>query len=226
MTETKLSRRWRMVLCVVAIALTVSGLTGCSLFVMAGKMLFGDPKIASTFTDRTGIDLAKDQKKLLVVCRTPYMVENAMPSLEYDLTDGVLRRLKQRHIKTVPPDAVATWLDENGGTNNNPSRFAKDFECDYIAIVEVTSLNFYEENSRDMFRGHALGNIRAFEVKKMGDEKKALQVYSGEFTTEYPQFSPVSIHSMTERVFQKQFLDFLSQQIARHFHDYRASDSI
>ncbi len=226
MTESKLSRRLQMTLCVVAILLTVSSLTGCSLFVMAGKMLFGDPKIASTFTDRTGIDLAKDHKKLLVICRTPYMVENAMPSLEYDLTDGVLRRLKQKHITTVSPDAVASWMDENGSTTNNPARFAKDFDCDFIAIIEVTSLSFYEENSRDMFRGHAQGSIRAFEVKKIGDQKNTLQVYSGEFTTEYPQFSPVSIHSMTERVFQKQFLDFLSQQIARHFHDYRASDSM
>lgn len=226
MTETNLSRRLRMVLSVVAIMLTVSSLAGCSLFVMAGKMIFGDPTIPSSFSARTGINLTKDQKKLLVVCRTPYLVENAMPSLEYDLTDGVLRRLKQRGIKTVSPDVVAAWLDENGGTNNNPDRFAKEFDCDFIAIVEVTSLSFYEENSRDMFRGHALGNIRAFEVKNIGEEKRAAQIYSGEFTTEYPQFSPIAIHSMTERVFQKQFLDYLSQQIARHFHDYRVSDSI
>lgn len=226
MTEPKLPRHFRLVLCIVAISLTVSSLTGCSLFLMAGKMLFGDPKIASTFTERTSIDLAKEQKKLLVICRTPYMVENAMPSLEYDLTDGVLRRLKQKRIPTVSPDAVATWMDENGSSNNNPARLAKDFDCDFIAIIEVTSLRFYEENSRDMFRGHALGNIRAFEVKRMGNEKQAMQVYSGEFTSEYPQFSPVSIHSMSERVFQKQFLDSLSQQIARHFHDYRASDSM
>ena len=81
MPQNKLPRRLQMTLCIVAISLTVSSLTGCSLFVMAGKMLFGDPKIASTFTDRTGIDLTKDQKKLLVICHTPYMVENAMPLL-------------------------------------------------------------------------------------------------------------------------------------------------
>lgn len=213
-------------LLLVTVAMTC--LPGCSLFVMAGKMLFGDPKIDSTFKERTKVDLVKEEKKLLVICRTPYSVQNSMPSLEYDLTDGILRRLKQKQIKIVSPDKVAVWMDENGGEIGNPSLLAKDFDCDYIAIVEVGSLSFYEENSRDMLRGHAAGTIRAFEVKKDKDKdsKSVLQVYSGEFTSLYPEFSPVSTYSVTERTFQKQFLDQLATQIARHFHDYRMSETV
>lgn len=211
-----------------AVLVAVTCLSGCSLFVMAGKMLFGDPKIDSTFKERTGVDLVEEEKTLLVICRTPYTVQNSMPSLEYDLTDGILRRLKQRKIKTVSPDKVAVWMDENGGEIGNPSLLAKDFDCDFIAVVEVSSLSFYEENSRDMLRGHASGSIRAFEVKSTegDDSKRASLVYSGEFTSQYPEFSPVSIHSVSERTFQKQFLNQLATQISRHFHDYRMSETV
>lgn len=211
-----------------AVLVAVSCLSGCSLFVMAGKMFFGDPQVDSTFKERTGVDLIKEEKKLLVICRTPYVVQNSMPSLEYDLTDGILRRLKQRKIKIVSPDKVAEWMDENGGDIGNPSLLAQDFDCDYIAIVEVSSLSFYEENSKDMLRGHASGSIRAFEVKKTegSDKKRSLQVYSGEFTSQYPEFNPVSIHSLSERTFQKQFLDQLASQISRHFYDYRMSETV
>ncbi len=211
-----------------AVLVAVTCFSGCSLFVMAGKMLFGDPKVEATFKERTGVDLVKEDKKLLVICRTPYIVQNAMPSLEYDLTDGILRRLKQRKIRTVSPDKVAEWMDENGGDIGNPSLLAKDFDCDFIAIVEVNSLTFFEENSKDMLRGHASGSIRAFEVKKSegSDSKQSYQVYAGEFTSQYPEFSPVSIHSVSERTFQKQFLDQLATQISRHFHDYRMSETV
>lgn len=201
-------------------------LPGCALGVMAGKMLFGDPKIESAFKARTDIDLTKGEKKIVVVCKTPYSVENQMPTLRYDLNYGILQRLKQHGIKTGAWDKVASWVDEHGGEVRNPKALAQEFDADFISIVEVHGLKFYEENSPDMLRGNAYGNIRVYELRGKGEDKDAFQVYSGEFSTQYPQFSPVSIHQVTERTFQKQFVDHLSTSIARHFHDYRVSEGM
>lgn len=204
----------------------VTSLAGCSLGVMAGKMLFGDPKIDAAFTARTGVDLTEGEKKIVLVCKTPYSVENKMPTLRYDLNYGIVQRLKQRSIKTGSSEKVSTWLDEHGGEVRNPKELAKEFDADFIAIVEVHGLKFYEDNSPDMLRGNAHGNIRVFELRGKGEDKNAFEVYSGEFSTQYPQFSPVSIHQVTERTFQKQFVDHLSTNIARHFHDYRNSETM
>jgi hypothetical protein len=92
---------------------------GCSLFVMAGKMFFGDPAATSTFTQSTRVDLVKEGKRILVICSTPDAVKTNFPSVDFDLLDGVTRRLKVRGIKVVDPDNVATWLDDHGGRWND-----------------------------------------------------------------------------------------------------------
>ena len=201
-----------------------SVVSGCSLFVMAGKMFLGDPKVQSVFNAQTGVDLMEGEKKILIVCRTPSLMRGQLPTLEHDLSDTVLRRLRQNGVETVSPDDVADWLDENGGEVGSPSELAADFDTDYIAIVDVESVQFFEPNSPDFYRGKAQGAIRAYEVKERDDRRVAMQVFSGGFNTEYPRFSPIPSHSLTERVFQKQFVDHLSQHIARQFHDYRMGD--
>lgn len=219
------AQRWCGLL---AVLVAVSCLTGCSLMVMAGKFLIGDPTVESAFKERTGVDLCKEDKELLVVCRTPFLVGKQFATLEQDLTTGILRRLKQNDVKVVSPDKVQKWMDDNGGDVGKPTELAKEFKCDFISIVEVSSIQFFEEHSKDLMRGRANGTIRTFEVQKNADGKPelALQVYTGEFTTHYPEFTSVSIHSMTVPTFQKQFLDHLALQLARHFFDHRVSETV
>ncbi len=198
--------------------------SGCSLFVMAGKMFLGDPKVRSAFSAQTGVDLLEDEKKILIVCRTPSLMQGQMPTLQHDLTDSILRSLRQRGIQTVSPDDVADWLDDNGGEFQNASELAADFDTDYIAVIDVESLSFIEPNSPDMFRGAAQGAVRAYRVAEEGSRRTALQVFSSGFKTEYPRLNPVPSHSISERTFQKQFVQHLSQHLARQFYDYRMGD--
>ncbi|MBI1310581.1 hypothetical protein GC176_04670 [bacterium] len=211
-----------LLLCLAALLPAQAG--GCSLFVMAGKMFFGDPKIKSVFNAQTGVDLMDGEQTILIVCRTPSLMQNQLPTLQHDLSDGILRRLKQQGIRIVSPDAVADWLDDNGGEFDNVAELAADFDTDYIAVIDVESLEFFEPNSPEMYRGKAQGAVRAYRVEKRGGRRGALQVFSGGFNTEYPRFSPVPAHSISERVFQKQFVDHLSQDLARQFYDYRMGD--
>ena len=52
---------------------------GCSLLVMGGKMLFGNPKVDASFKTQTGVDLTEGEKSLLVVCRSPHLILNEAP---------------------------------------------------------------------------------------------------------------------------------------------------
>lgn len=224
MSASTLATVLRRIMTLFLLALLVGSTSGCSLFVMAGKMLFGDPKIPAAFRAQTGVDLTESEHTLLVMCRSPHLILSQAPTFEFDLTDGILRRLKQQEIKVVSPDKVSRWLDRNGGEFEDVSELAEDFDADFIAIVDIQQVRFYEENSRDMLRGHAQGTVRVHKKGSIGGEKTAFQVFSNGFSIDYPRFRPVSIHEMSERVFQKQFVDNLSRQLARQFHDYSAAD--
>lgn len=220
MTRSAVSRK--TLLLTVSLAM-FGGLSGCSLAVMAGKMFFGDPKMISTFTSVTGVDLTDGKHSLLVMCQAPQLA-NDVPTLEYDLTDGILKRLRQAGVKIVPPDEVSRWLDENGGEFENVSELADEFDADYIAVVKLRQIRFFEENSPDMLRGFAEAEVSGYEVRVADSQRIAMQVFTNDFRTEHPRFQPVSIHQKSERVFQKEFIGQLSLQLARQFHDYRMGD--
>lgn len=214
---------WRRMLPAFALLTLLTSASGCSLFVMFGKMLLGDPTVESPFKQRTSVDLTEGESKVLVVCKTPSLVLSQLPTLQYDLNEGVLRRLKQHGISTVSPDEVSDWLDENGGEFDH-AQLARDFDCDYIVVATVRELGFREPNSPDMYRGRANGGLRVFEVKETDGHRSALQVYTSQFNTEYPRMNPVPTTQVGERVFQKQFMTHLTNTISRQFYDYRAGD--
>lgn len=205
------------------IAVCVVGTSGCSLFVMAGKM-FTDMNTASSLKENAGVDLAKSGKKILVVCKTPNLLRGDFPTVEFDLNEGINRRLKRNGVQTVSTDDVAKWFDRNGGEFESPRELAVDFDCDYIAVVILHELSFFEENSPDMFRGNAMGNIDVYEVREVAGRKGTSQIFTGEFRTQHPRFSPISAHQIGKRVFEKQFVDHLSTQIAKQFHDFRKGE--
>lgn len=220
---TRIAGSRTTLLLIVAFAL-VGGVSGCSLAVMAGKMFFGDPKISSSFTTATGIDLTDGEHRLLVMCQAPHLSRD-VPTLEYDLTDGILKRLKQAGVKVVSPDKVSRWLDDNGGEFEEVSELAEEFsEADFIAVVELRQIRFKEENSQDMLRGFAEAAVSGYKVREIDGHRTAMQLFNNDFRTEHPRFQPIPTHQKSERLFQKEFLGHLSLQLARQFHDFRMGD--
>lgn len=218
------SFRIRRVVALGLLAALLTSASGCSLFVMAGKMFFGDPKVKSAFSRQTGVDLTEGEDELLVVCRTPSLMQNQLPSFEIDLTSQVMKQLKLKGVKVTPADRVAHWLDDNAGEIDDPDALAREFKARFLGIVNVREARFREENSEDLLRGYAAGSIRVFEVRDAGGQRMAQEIFTGDFQTEYPRFSPVSSHSVSLRTFQRQFVDHLGLHIARQFHDFRMGD--
>jgi len=202
----------------------VTSVSGCSVFVMLGKMFYGDPLIPSEFRSRTRINLAKQDTSLLVVCTTPESVSSELPALQFDLTEGILRRMKRNGIKIVNPDKVADWVDNNGSQVGTPREMAQDFDAGFIVVIDVERFDTTAEKSPHMYQGKSFGNVVVYQV--IDDElgKRVQSIYSGEFRTTYPPMNPISQESMERRVFQKRFMDHLADQLARQFHDYRLGD--
>ncbi len=209
-----------------AVCLIISGLAGCSLGVMAGKAIFGDPKTPSEFRTRTGVDLTKSDKTLLVVVTTPQSIETERPSLDMDLIEAMSKRLKLHGVKVVNSDRVAQWIDSNGGRFDHPTELAQKFDADFITVINLESFSFHDANSPNLYHGQANGDVQVFEVQKVADSKQAQQVFAGTFRNQYPPNGPVPVDQLSPRTFQQRFIDNLADRLGSRFYDYRISDEM
>ena len=221
-----ISVRWRVCSALLAALALFSGVSGCSLGVMAGRAIFGDPKTPSEFRSRTGVDLTKAEKKLLVVVRTPQSLEGDLPSLDLDLIDAISRKLKLHGVQIVNPDDVAKWIDKNGGRFDHPSELAREFDTDFIAVIDVDTFSLHDTGSPNLFHGSTSGQMLVFEVRKIDGAKETLQVFSGNFRNQYPPHGPVPADSLSPKMFEKRFLDHLSDRLGSRFYDSKFGDEI
>jgi len=210
--------------------LVICGLTllqsGCSLFVMAGKMVFGDPQVNSEFMRSTGVDLGKGKHQVMVIASLPAAVKVSYPSVELDLQDEVARRLKRQGVHTINADEVGAWLDDHGGDWDSVDELAQDFDVDYIIHIRAHKFDHREHNSQDLFRGRAQGDVIGYQVITQGERRRALGVFTREFSSEHPRNFAVSVDEKSEAVFQKEFLDRLSHQLAMRFYNHRMSEEV
>lgn len=203
-------------------ALSITSIVGCSKMLLAtGKLLNGDPKQTAEFTLLTKENLAKGTKTVLVACSAPEAVDANTSTLKLDLIDGITRRMKMNHVKTIKPDLVAEWVDDHGGMNADPQELARDFDADYIAWIDVQSFSLREPNSPKLLRGNTSGYIRVFKVQGEGDARRALKVYQTEFSLIYPLHQPISEQSRSATVFHKDYVDHLCELLAERFYDHR-----
>lgn len=201
----------------------VCSLSGCSLFVMGFKALLGDPTVPSTFKKMTHTDLAAEDKQVLVVSSTPHAIKSDFPSLDYDLAEGVSRRLKRHDIRVIKPDKVASWMDRNGGylVRDDWPDLAGELGADYIVHVKLDRFRYRQPNSRELFRGRATGHVSVHEV--VGDGEGTTGIFEREYRSKYPENYPVSSNEMSAKVFRKRYLDRVCDEIALMFYDHRIS---
>jgi len=53
-----------------------------------------------------------------------------------------------------------------------------------------------------------------------------LQVFGARFTDPYPPHGPVPVDQLSPKMFQKRFLDHLSDRLGSRFYDYRIGDEM
>ena len=198
-----------------------TALPGCSLGVMFGKMLVGEPLTPADFRTMTKTDLTKGKHTVLVVCNAPDSIDSENSTLSYDIIDGVTRRLKLNGVKVINPDQVASWIDEHRGIGNDPAEMAEEFDTDYIIYIEVQTFSFREPNSPKLLRGQSSGFVRAFEVTDINGHPRVSNVFASEFTSTYPKHSPISETGRSSLIFQKEYMDRFCTVLAEKFYDHR-----
>ena len=214
----------RVAIGVLLSGIMLAGLTGCSLFVMAGKMVYGDPKITSQFKQITKTDLIKEDKTVLILCSASAAADQG-GALQSDVIRGLTQRLKSNRIKVVDSNKVYTWLNDHGGRwETSPNDIARDVETDFIIHVQLDTFTLYEENSSNLYRGRAAGSVNAYQVVERDGRKHAEHVFVSDLTSSYPLHNPVPRDQSSERSFRSRVVRDLCEQLGRLFYDYRAGD--
>lgn len=143
-------------------------LTGCSLFVMAGKMIQGDPVVDAEFDKYYGKSLEKSGKKVAVLVSTPETVKSEFSSLDIDLAADISRKLALHHIDVIENHRIAKWIDDNGG-DLDLKELGSEIEADLVIRVNFNHFDYREEASSDLFRGRANGSVAVYELVREGD---------------------------------------------------------
>jgi hypothetical protein len=205
--------------------------SGCSLFVMAGKMILGDPTVKCQFRQQTKTDLARLDRSVLILCTASDSVRTQFPSVEFDVLEGVTHRLKVHGIKrVVSPDAVAGWIDDHGGEIDDVKGLAEHFHADYVIHIELTRFTTREEKSPNLLRGQSEGRVHAYQLQK--DEKpeksgkRLLEIMASDFSSTYPEGNPVSIDKKSADAFQLEYIERVTLQLAQIFYDHTRTEEM
>lgn len=209
--------------------------SGCSLVVMAGKALMGDPKVTAPFRAATGKDLTESDDSVVIICSAPHRLLTENPALQIDIVDRVSRTLETHGIKVVPSGDVASWYDDHGEWGDY-SDLAAAFDAKYVLHIDFRKFHHQVPESENLLQGTAEGHLSVHEViRKKGISKTLTRqneyipvsmVFDRDFALKFPSAYPVPRETNSEEAFVQSFIDRVALHISQHMYDYKMSDSI
>lgn len=201
--------------------LSLFAFAGCSLAVMTGKMITGDPLTVCTFSQQTGVDLAKSQKKVLIYCTFPEAARAEYSSVSANIVESIALELKREGIDVVKSGKVTSWIGDRAGIVDERDELAEAFKPDFIIHIELDEFTHRADNSPNMFQGKTLGNIYAYKVFKRDGVFMTEERFNTDFKSVYPPNNPVPKSKRTERTFLRNYESRIATQIAQLFYNHR-----
>lgn len=207
--------------------LLVLNFTGCSLFVMAGKAIFGDPQRTCAFTRHSQIRLVDEKKPVLIVCTFSNLSQNEHASVEAEVVEHVSRRLKQQGIPVIKSGKFYHWLEEHGSVWETPEELAAAFDVNYIIHIRIDDFSHQVKSGQEMLQGRTVGRILTHHVVERGKPTQRInQIFNTEFRMTYPKNNPIVRGMRSENAFLQEYILHMSHEVARYFYDHRASEII
>lgn len=210
------------------LCLTLGLLPGCQIIIGVLAMVQGLNTQDADFKAYSRESLPKSNKKVAVLCWTPNSARTQYGGLDADIINEVTRRLRQAEIDVVAPYKISKFLDDNTTELKNlpAAELCKKFKADYLILIEINSLSFFEENSKDLYRGTATGRVSTVKATKDGKDLKVSVIYNHPISSKYPIHQPIPAEQRDHDVFCREFVARLSEEIARLFYDHRPGEDI
>ncbi len=207
-----------------ALCLLLVCFSGCSLFVMAGKAILGDPQISSEFRVHTGIDLTKGKDSVLILCSAPHGILADFPALQIDIVDRVSRTLKTRNVNVIPADDVAAWYDSHGEWGDF-SALAREFKASYVMHIDLHTFTYRVPDSETVLQGNCQGRVKVYTAKESTDGP-IRQIFDRSLKIAFPEAYPVPRENHSDSVFGETFMDRVALHIAQLIYDHRMAETV
>lgn len=200
----------------------MSSVSGCNYLILAGYLLGGPPAIEPDFETSTGKSMTDKEVTVAVVCFAPKEVLYTFAHVDREVAKHVAYRLHSHKIRTINPDVVQRWVDENPNWDE-PEEIGKSLGATHVVYIDLTNYSLFEENSHELFRGRADGEVTVYEMDEDGEGEP---IYSKELISRYPLAAPRSVFEVSRAGFQQAFLSRLSEEIGRLFYEHFNGDDI
>jgi hypothetical protein len=224
-SSTQFARALRIPAWLAIAALLPAVQTGCiNSMVMMGKVLLGDPVQKSAFEIATGVSLKKAEKQILVHCSSPSYVTDEYSTLNSDIQEELIRRMKRHDLLPIHTDVSGRILDARGGRFDAQLLAREAQDVGYIMHIQIEKFNYLEDSSPSLYRGHMHGHITGYEVRGEGPERHAVQVFQQDFQVHYPTTYPVPIDQTPKNVFIRRFVDHAADTLGASFYNVTRSD--
>jgi hypothetical protein len=161
-----------------------------------------------------------EEQRVVVVCRPPSSNEYRHAGAARSIGKQVSRKLRDNEvpgIDVVSPSEVDNWIDEQDWDNFKD--LGRAVKATRIVYIELDNFDLYKGST--LYQGNANVNIQVFDMENGGKElwnKELGQIL-------FPRNSGIPSADKSVQVFQKQFIEVVSSQIAEYFykHDPNAS---
>lgn len=162
-------------------------------------------------------------KRVVVFCRPPSASEYSHAGASRDIAKRVSQLLeKNEHVKieVVDPREVDSWLDEND--SNDFKALGQAVEADIVVQIELDHFDLYK--GKTLYQGNADITVAVYDMRDNG--RRVWDSPMGELR--FPVHSGIPLQDKPVRQFQREFVEIVSQAIARNFykHDPHADFAI
>ncbi len=204
MERSWLLSRWLL------LSLMMATSTGCQLL-FAGVYLIKGNDIPAECTDL-------DEQRVVVVCRRPPSLEYRDGSVDRDLARAVgdLLSTNVKNIDVVDYREVEAWTDEQD--LDDVDQIAKAMHAD--RVVEIDLEEFGLRKGQTLLQGRAYSTIYVYDTSE-GKSKEIWNKPLGQSL--FPKAGGVHVQDKPEPEFRGDFIEMLSEEIARHFYSHDGS---
>ena len=201
-------------LLLIAVALVLISCTSCQSALFTAAYLIKGPNVEPKYDF-----LLKGKKRVVVVCRSLAANQLQGETVPRDLTRKVSQNLsnslkkKNKKLEVVDYRKVEKWLDDSRHLFEEFTEIGAALKADIVIGIELQSFQVQENPST--MQGKARWTVKTYDMNS--DELIAVDI----MTLVDPPQVPISISDRSSLpLFQLQFVDLISKQIAALYHPY------
>lgn len=183
--------------------------TGCQPLMTTAVLLWSGTSVPAEYAGLEG-------KRVVVICQPPSSIEYRHAGAARELSRRVGGLLAE-HVKDIHVTSareVDEWADENEWEDF--SELAKAVNAEMVVLVRLETFSIHK--GKTLYQGNAETTISVHDMQDESSDHIVWERPLGQIL--FPTNSAVPTQEKSAKIFRRQFIDMLSETVARHFYEH------